>query len=304
MRRRLLRTARRLVVVSVVSLVAVSCSAVPPTGDAFRVNGVGYPDEKFSVLLEALSGGGQFQVTNGKVNAETYTSILFTLVRHESYRQWASELGLAENTQDRTAAEARAATTPNWDSIPQTIKELIIELNTAERVIARASVPAGDQLRRMYETAPATSGVMCASHIIVTTRAEAKAVMARLDAGEKFADLAREVSIEPIAKDSGGSLGASPDDPCQRVQDFQVSLDPAFVTAMVNARVGVPTGPIQSSFGWHVVLNRPFDEIGDALRTTISDKTGTSLLAGWMTGADIVIDPKFGTWNTARSAIE
>ncbi|MFM8626562.1 MAG: peptidylprolyl isomerase [Actinomycetota bacterium] len=302
--RRPLRTASRLVVLAAISLVAASCSAVPPTGDAFRVNGMGYPEEKFSVFLEALSGGGQFQVTNGKVNSETYTSILRTLVRYESYRQWASDLGLAESAQDRAAAEARAATTQNWDTYPEPIKEVIINLNAAERVISRAAVPAEDVLRRMYETAPASSGALCASHIIVNSRAEAEAVMARLDAGEKFADLARKVSIEPAAEESGGSLGISPDNPCQRLQDFQAGLDLDFVTAVVKARAGVPTGPIQSSFGWHVVLNRPFDEIGDALRSTIADSAGNSLLSGWMTGAEIEIDPKFGTWNTARSAIE
>ena len=304
MLRRPLRTASRLVVLVAASLVAVSCSALPPTGDAFRVNGTGYPDDKFATFLEALSGGGQFQITNGKVNAETYSTILRTLVRYESYRQWSAELGLAESAQDRAEAEARAAATQGWENYPEPVKEVIVDLNTAERVIARVGMPAGDELRRMYEQAPASTGAVCASHIIVRTNGEAADVLRRLDRGEKFADLAREVSIEPAAKESGGALGISPDNPCQRLQDFQVGLDGDFVTGVVGARAGIPSGPIKSAFGWHVVLNMPFDEIEDALRETISDNTGNMLLSGWMAGADIEVDPRFGTWNVARSAIE
>lgn len=304
MLRRPLRTASRLAAVVVTSLVAASCSAVPPTGDAFRVNGTGYSDDKFAVFLEALSGGGQFQVTNGKVNAETHSTILRTLVRYEAYRQWSAELGVSESAQDRAEAEARAAATQGWDAYPEPVKEVIIDLNTAERVIARVGVPTGDELRRMYERAPASSGAICASHIIVRTRSEAEDVLRRLDRGEKFADLARKVSIEPAAEETGGTLGISPGNPCQRVQDFQVGLDGDFVTGVVEARAGIPTGPVESAFGWHVVLNMPFDEIEDALRETISDNTGNALLSGWMTGADIEVDPRFGTWNAARSAIE
>lgn len=304
MLRRPLRTAARLAAVVAATLVAASCSAVPPTGDAFRVNGTGYPDTKFATFLEALSGGGQFQITNGKVNAETYTTIMRTLVRYEAYRQWSAELGLAETAQERAEAEARAAATQGWENYPEPVKEVIVDLNTAERVIARAGVPAGDELRRMYERAPASSGAICARHIIVKTHHEAEEVLRRLDRGEKFADLARKISIEPAAKESGGALGISPDNPCQRVQDFQVGLDGDFVTGVVGARAGIPTGPIKSAFGWHVVLNMPFDEIEDALRETISDGPGNALLSGWMTGADIEVDPKFGTWNVARSAIE
>lgn len=286
------------------ALVTASCSAIPPTRDAFTINGTGYPADKFAQFLEALSTGGQFQVSNGKVNSETYSTILRTLVRHRSYLQWAEDAGLEETAQDRADAQARAQATPSWTEYPDAVKEVVVDLNAAEIVIARATLPTNDELRAMYERAPASTGALCMSHIIVATKSQAQDVMARLDAGEKFADLAREVSIEPAAKDTGGALGNSPDNPCQTVQDAQISFDGDFVTAVVGARAGVPTGPVKSSFGWHVVLNRPFDEIGESLRATISENTGNSLLTGWMTSADIELDPRYGTWNTARGAIE
>jgi foldase protein PrsA len=46
-----------------------------------------------------------------------------------------------------------------------------------------------------------------ASNIVVNTEEEAKAVIARLDKGENFGDLAVELSIDPTAKDNHGDIG-------------------------------------------------------------------------------------------------
>lgn len=286
------------------SLVAASCSAISPSNNAFSVNGTGYSNDKFNDVIEALATGEQFKITNGKVNADAYSTILRTLVRYESYRQWASEIGLTESAADKAAAKAKAESSQDWNIYPEALRELVVNLNAADLVMARAQVPARDELKAMYERAAASTGAICMSHIIVATKAEAEQVIQRLDSGEKFADLAKEVSIEPAAKESGGALGTSPTNPCQRVQDAQLSLDGDFMTAAVNAKTGIPTGPVKSSFGWHVILNRPFDEIEEPLRETISDGPGVLLLSGWMTAADIEIDSKFGYWNTARGAIE
>ena len=287
-----------------VSIVVASCSAIPSTNDAFRVNGTGYSNDKFNAVIEALATGEQFKITDGKVNSDTYSTILRTLVRYESYRQWATDIGLTESAADKAAAKAKAESSQDWNVYPDALRELVVNLNTADLVMARAQVPAREDLKAMYERAPASTGAICMSHIIVATKAEADRVIDRLDAGEKFADVAKDVSIEPAAKESGGSLGMSPTNPCQRIQDAQLSLDGDFMTAAVNAKTGVPTGPVKTSFGWHVIVNRPFDEIEESLRETISEGPGVLMLSGWMTTADIEIDSKFGYWNTARGVIE
>lgn len=286
------------------AVVAASCSAIPSSTDAFRVNGTGYSNSDFAELVEVLSTGDQFKISNGKVNADTYSTLLRTLVRYEAYRQWSAGIGLDETAADRAEAESKARSSQDWDAYPPTLQELVVNLNAADIVMARAGLPSRDELEKMYERSPASTGVVCLSHVIVRNRDEAVRVLDRLDRGEKFADVAAEVSIEPSAAETGGSLGASPTNPCQRLQDAQLTLDGDFVTAAVGARAGVPTGPVKSSFGWHVILNRPFDEIAVPLAETLSDGTGVLLLGGWMATADIEIDSKFGTWNAARGAIE
>lgn len=81
-----------------------------------------------------------------------------------------------------------------------------------------------------------------ASHILVKTEDEAKAIEADLAAGKKFEDLAKEKSIDPGAK-NGGDLGYFTRG--QMVKPFE---DAAFALD-----VGQVSQPIQTQFGWHVI---------------------------------------------------
>jgi peptidyl-prolyl cis-trans isomerase C len=82
-----------------------------------------------------------------------------------------------------------------------------------------------------------------ARHILVSTEDDAKAIKAQLDAGADFATLAKEKSIEPGAKDSGGDLGYFK--AAQMVKPF---ADAAFAM-----KVGEISNPVQTQFGWHII---------------------------------------------------
>ncbi|HDZ59162.1 MAG TPA: hypothetical protein ENH44_00055, partial [Actinobacteria bacterium] len=62
------------------------------------------------------------------------------------------------------------------------------------------------------------------SHILVATPEEAQAVKARLDAGEDFATVAKEVSTDPGSKDKGGSLGEVPSENSGFVPEFEQAM--------------------------------------------------------------------------------
>lgn len=80
-------------------------------------------------------------------------------------------------------------------------------------------------------------------HILVNTEKEAKAVMDRLKKGEKFSDIAGQVSICP-SKAKGGDLEWVP----------KGSLVPEIEEIAFSAKYGVPTGPVKTKFGYHVVV--------------------------------------------------
>ncbi len=82
-----------------------------------------------------------------------------------------------------------------------------------------------------------------ASHLLVDTEEEAIAAKQRVEGGEVFADVAREVSTGPSGP-SGGELGW-----------FGTGrMVPAFESAAAALEVGEVSDPVQTQFGWHVII--------------------------------------------------
>lgn len=82
-----------------------------------------------------------------------------------------------------------------------------------------------------------------ASHIIVQTEQEAIDLKAQLDAGADFAELARAHSFDGAAA-NGGNLGWF----------GQGAMIPEFEQAVAAMEVGTYSGPLQTQFGWHLIL--------------------------------------------------
>lgn len=82
-------------------------------------------------------------------------------------------------------------------------------------------------------------------HILVDAEDEAKDLIAQLNQGADFAELAREHSTDAATADEGGDLGWSSADGWVK----------PFADAVASATVGVPVpAPVHSQFGWHVIL--------------------------------------------------
>ncbi|AVW92492.1 peptidylprolyl isomerase [Celeribacter baekdonensis] len=108
-----------------------------------------------------------------------------------------------------------------------------------------------------------------AAHILVETEDEAKALIADLDAGADFADLAREKSTGPSGP-NGGDLGW-----------FGLGMMvPEFEQVVVGMEEGTVSAPVQTQFGWHVIklmetrLSEvpPLTDVQDELAAEIQDK--------------------------------
>jgi peptidyl-prolyl cis-trans isomerase C len=84
-----------------------------------------------------------------------------------------------------------------------------------------------------------------ARHILVQTQAQAQDIIKQLDGGADFATLAQKDSIDPGAK-NGGELGWFSQD----------EMVPAFANAAFALTPGKYTEtPVQTQFGWHVILS-------------------------------------------------
>ena len=82
-----------------------------------------------------------------------------------------------------------------------------------------------------------------ASHILVETEEEAKAIKAELDNGADFAATAREKSTGPSGP-GGGSLGWF----------GKGMMVPAFEEAVIALEPGQISDPVETQFGWHVIV--------------------------------------------------
>ncbi|MCK9589681.1 MAG: peptidylprolyl isomerase, partial [Terrimicrobiaceae bacterium] len=114
-----------------------------------------------------------------------------------------------------------------------------------------------------------------ASHILFTVNkddsedvvkqkeAAAKKAAARAKKGEDFNKLAKELSEEPGAKESGGDLGFFAKD----------RMVPEFADAAFSQKPGDISAPVKTQFGWHVIKvtekkpagTIPFEEVKDQI---------------------------------------
>ena len=135
----------------------------------------------------------------------------------------------------------------------------------------------------------------CARHVLVATEEEAQDARARFEAGEDFSALATELSLD--TQSPGGAL------PCpSRPDDF---LQP-FSSVVATAPVGEVAGPVETQFGWHIVLvdSREFpqnlDELSqDPLRwlpPALVDAAWTGWINESLESANIEVRSQIGTW--------
>lgn len=156
---------------------------------------------------------------------------LFKAVRDQLVRQTA----VAETVKDKLSKEAKIA-------LENQRRSFIA--NEALNAIAEAAVT-DEAVQKAYDEQYANAEPVQeynASHILVETEDEAKAVKAQLEDGADFADLAKEKSTGPSAK-SGGELGWFSEG--MMVKPFE--------QAAMAMKKGDISDPVKTQFGWHII---------------------------------------------------
>ena len=292
-----------LLAVSILGLTACgSSSVVTSASDAFTINGEGYSKDDLNEIIDVLVDLGQITKQNGTIPKADMDSTLQVMVKYQSYLQFAKKNNLEESAANRAKVEEQAVADENFASYPKPLQDLLVNLNLASLTTSEMKAPSAGDLEKLYNKAPASAGVLCLSHILVKTKAEADTALKQIADGAKFADVAKKVSIEPAAKTSGGSL-ANGEEACNSLESLQQSFDGDFMVGAVAAKPGVPTGPTKSSFGWHIILSHPYDEVKDSVSSVLKENPGAALLAGFMATSDITLNSAYGTWVSATAKI-
>jgi peptidyl-prolyl cis-trans isomerase C len=156
----------------------------------------------------------------------------------------------------------------------ETIDALIV-LIEAETVLSELEVRMGYESLRAQLMQPAE---VCARHILVAERAQAEELSAAARGGADFAALAAEFSTDRGSAASGGVLGCFP-------RGVMVA---EFEAAVFGAEVGVVTAPVESAFGFHVILVderrpervRPLEDVRAPLEQQLHSQRVQAKIAG------------------------
>ncbi len=182
----------------------------------------------------------------------------------------------------------------------------------ADRVLAEAYITrevskeiTEEAIQAAYDTFVADTGsreTVTASHILVETEDEARAIIAQLNDGADFAELAREKSTGPSGP-NGGSLGTF----------GRGQMVPGFETAAF----GMPAGsfsadPVQTQFGWHVIQvsdkgieEAPsLDQMRDQIAANLSRQSFARIVETLRVGTTIEVRPLSEVMEEARTAAQ
>ncbi len=169
----------------------------------------------------------------------------------------------------------------------QIINAALQEVADARLGIEQPSDEAAVIAAALAEMAPLDRAT-CASHILSPGREQAVAILDRLAAGEEFAALAQELSTDPGSGANGGALG------CRAPSGYV----PEFAEVLIELDENELSGPVESTFGWHVILRTPdTDEIGGPVLFEVKNQAISAWIVEVFEAAEIELDPAVGVWN-------
>ncbi|MCV2216255.1 peptidylprolyl isomerase [Thauera sp. Sel9] len=211
----------RLAIAMLAGFLAFPAAAAAPVA---KVNGVAIPAERAEAMLAEQRAQG------AQDSSQLQDAVREELVRREVLSQEASNQGLAKKSEVQTQMDLA--------------KQAILIRAYLQDFVQKNPVTDAE-IQQEYDAIKSRMGdkEYKPRHVLVETENEAKAIIAKLQSGTPFEEVAKE-SRDPGSKDRGGDLGWS--NPAMFVQPFS--------EAMVKLEKGkfTPT-PVKSDFGYHVI---------------------------------------------------
>ena len=292
----------RIIALPIVATFALASCGGSAKNDAATVNGTSIDKTKLETTISQLADAGQITLDNGVAPMDAVRSVLAAIIRGEATSQVLAQYNVKVTDADTQAVIDQVSKDAGYDTLGQELKDLIIGLNSGDLALSRVKAPSEADVEKMYADAPASVGALCAQHILVKDESTATELLAKLNDGGDFKKLAGEYSIEPNAATTGGVLGSTDGD-CISLSDYQSQFDAAFTAGALLAKAGVPTGPVKSSFGYHIIMIRPFADIKASLMLMLSKSPGMMLMSGYLATHDVIVASEYGRWDNATGKI-
>lgn len=277
--------------------------ATPAAGDASAGGETGAGATAAPESEAASTGGASADEIIATVNGEPIALSEFQRQAFDTQRYFVDQGGIDPNTADgqkqllflrrqvlsdminQTLIEQAAAElgiTATDDEIQASLQKYIDELggedkfeqslvdtgSTREQVTAmeRAGIIGKKMLDQIAGDVPTTAEFVHARHVLCKTADACQDALLRLDGGEDFAAVAKDVSEDPTTRDRGGDLDWVTRGmlPSQQLED-----------ALFGLEAGARSNVVQTDFGFHVIelIERdPERALDEAQRTRLKEK--------------------------------
>lgn len=274
------------------------------------------------------SGGSSIQGTVAGTYDKSFVAnilnrrIVYTLVHQETVKH-----NLHPSAADVTSAKGQLGQSQTYTdstgsffstfpaSYQQELAVRQAEVNALETVVGTA-----DAVKQYYGAHPDQFvAEACVRHILLAvkdasgnidypaTLAQANKIKAQLDAGADFATLAKADSQDNAAQGgsaaNGGQLTGSATDGCLNSQDLSGLVTP-FAQAAATAALNKVTDPVQTQFGYHLILvtSRKIAALTDqGVSGYASGQLVSQLIQSDLKVAKLKVNAEFGTIDTTNS---
>lgn len=332
---------RPILLAALAGLALLASACVAPMGNYFAptaavVNGEKVSESKISAALAlALTdpqSEGIFSGPSGLRNRrEAQRQVLGDIIRLEIVLQEAIGLGIAVNESEiEQRLDQIKGQFPDEAAFNKEIKdrrlsieyirgrlrEQILSEKVTQEVTSDLAI-SEEEIQESYSTgADRFSEQFHVAHILVCADFDSNAgscnatdedlrtatsVANRARAGEDFAKLAAEFSVDPSTKDTGGDL------------DWRApgTFVPEFEQAVAGLSPGAISDPVKTQFGYHVIRviakGRPLDEVRETIRTSLLQPRRQQAFQDWLNealaNASIRVNPKFGRYDRSTFSV-
>jgi peptidyl-prolyl cis-trans isomerase C len=160
------------------------------------------------------------------------------------------------------------------------IKEQLLIESLLKKKIASDSQLSDEELKKYYDANKdkfKKESEINTRHILLKTEEEAKQIKEKLKNGEDFVELAKQYSIDPNAKTTGGELGFHP----------KGTILPEYEeVAFKLVKVGQISGIVKTQYGYHIIRlegTKPpafvgFDEVRDFIKQQLAQDKQKGLI--------------------------
>ena len=311
--------------VSVFGLTNYTQAEEKPENAIAKVNGTYITQDRFdrnlARQLERIKAMYQIDFTQEQYKekfAQLKQQVLNQMVSNEILLETAYEYGIEVTTEEvKAEIDKIKSSYPDEDTFLEmtkqakyTMEDLRYDIGlqkTYDKLATRLGEDleiSDDEMRTYYENNIdkfSQQEQVKASHILLETEEKAKEILAKLEAGEDFAALAKEFSTGPSGE-TGGNLGF-----------FGAGkMVPAFEEAAFTMEVGEVSDPVKTRFGYHIIkvtdrkeaIVKEYEDVKSKIKDTLAMKKKADIVVELIKKKSSEADKEFYVDFTAEQSQE